>query len=503
MATRSLVVCALVAAVAARPAVAGERDRALIDKVDVRPSPINGLARVRALVSATELQGARIPQEGKPDLTVKLGGAKIPFAWGVAAQAEVELDVVLVVATTDAFAGSLDAIRDALGAGLLTPLEKLGPRVQIAVLGYGNTTVGQKRLETVTKARAALAKLEVDDVTTEVALVKAVSDAVAMAARQKPKQVGVMQRPIVIVVSDGDGITDEERHEIIKAGEVAAKKGVRIHALAFSPTKARRPLLTLGELAKQSSGTFRWIQEVEGWPVALGQLVDQLANQYVLTALAPLEEVAGKKLAVAINFAGDPLAAPDVKVPAPKCGKEVCEADAYCVRDVCVVRARAPGRGVMLWIMLGGGGLLGLVAIGLGGRAIARRRGAPKPAPMPAPMPMPTGVAGPAPAMAPSPAAPAGGPVLIVMSGPEAGRQVPLHHGFTLGKAPGHHLSLAHDGTASGNHAQITFDGQAWTLTDLGSTNGTFANGNRVTTVRLFPGMTVRLGSTDVRFWQP
>ena len=121
MATRSLVVCALVAAVAARPAVAGERDHALIDKVDVRPSPINGLARVRALVSATELQGARIPQEGKPDLTVKLGGAKIPFAWGVAAQAEVELDVVLVVATTDAFAGSLDAIRDALGAGLLTP----------------------------------------------------------------------------------------------------------------------------------------------------------------------------------------------------------------------------------------------------------------------------------------------------------------------------------------------------------------------------------------------
>ena len=57
------------------------------------------------------------------------------------------------------------------------------------------------------------------------------SDAVAMAARQKPKQVGVMQRPIVIVVSDGDGITDEERHEIIKAGEVAAKKGVRILSL--------------------------------------------------------------------------------------------------------------------------------------------------------------------------------------------------------------------------------------------------------------------------------
>lgn len=499
MATRSLVVCALVAAMAAGPAGAGERDHALVDKVDVRPSPIHGLARLRALVSATELQGARIPHDGKPELTVKLGGVKVPFVWGLAAQAEVELDVVLVVATTDAFAGSLDGIRDALGTGLLAPLEKLGPRVQLAVIGYGNTTVGQKRLGKVADARAALAKLEVDDVTTEVALVKAVNDAVALAARQKPKQVGVMQRPIVIVVSDGDGITLEERHEITKAGELAAKKGVRIHALGYSPVRARRPLLTLGELTRQSSGTFRWIQEVEGWPLALDQLVDQLTNQYVLTALAPLEEVAGKKLAVAINFAGEPLAAPDVKVPPVKCGREVCEADAYCVRDVCIARARRPGRGVFLWIMLGGGGVIGLVAIGLGGRAIARRRGAPRAAPMPA------GVAGPAPgpAPAPAPAVPAGGPVLIVMSGPEAGRQIPIHHGFTLGKAPGHHLSLAHDGTASGNHAQITFDGQAWILTDLGSTNGTFANGSRVTTVRLFPGMTVRLGSTDVRFWQP
>ena len=52
---------------------------------------------------------------------------------------------MLVVATTDAFAGSLETIREALDVGLLTPLEKRGPRVQIAVIGYGNTTDGQKR----------------------------------------------------------------------------------------------------------------------------------------------------------------------------------------------------------------------------------------------------------------------------------------------------------------------------------------------------------------------
>ncbi|MBK9032934.1 MAG: FHA domain-containing protein [Myxococcales bacterium] len=502
MATRSFALLALLALAVlgwAGPAAADKRDHALVDKIDVRPSPIYGLARVRALVSATELQGARIPQEGKPEITVKLGGAKVPFAWGLSSVADVELDVVIVVATTDVFSDSLERIRDALATGLLDPLEKLGTqRAQVAVIGYGQTTVGQKRLGSVALARAALAKLEADETTTEVALIKAVNDAVALAARTKPKVLGSVQRPIVIVVSDGDGIAPETRAKVTELGELAAKKGVRIHTLGYSPTKARRSLLTLGELSKRSEGTFRWIQEVEGWPLALAQLVDQLANQYVLTALAPVEEVSGKKLVVSIDNAGSPLTA-EVKVPGPRCVKDTCDADQYCVRDQCVAHKRRSGGGSLRWILIALGGVLGIVVVGLGGRAIARRRGA-GPA-IAAPLPMAVAAA-PGHAPAPAPAPVPGGPVLIVLGGPENGRQVPLHHGFTLGKAPGSHLSLAHDSTASTHHAQITFDGATWTLTDLGSTNGTFANGNRVTTVRLFPGMTVRLGSTDLRFWQ-
>ena len=61
----------MAALVAAAPARADERDRATIDRVDVRPSPIHGLARIRALVSATTLQGARIPEAGKPQITAR------------------------------------------------------------------------------------------------------------------------------------------------------------------------------------------------------------------------------------------------------------------------------------------------------------------------------------------------------------------------------------------------------------------------------------------------
>ncbi|KAB2897241.1 MAG: FHA domain-containing protein, partial [Kofleriaceae bacterium] len=66
--------------------------------------------------------------------------------------------------------------------------------------------------------------------------------------------------------------------------------------------------------------------------------------------------------------------------------------------------------------------------------------------------------------------------------------------------APGSDLDLSHDGYASGNHAQIVFEGGTWMLYDRNSTNGTFSNGVRITHTRLDHGMTVRLGSTEVRF---
>ena len=94
-----------------------------------------------------------------------------------------------------------------------------------------------------------------------------------------------------------------------------------------------------------------------------------------------------------------------------------------------------------------------------------------------------------------------GAPIFIIVNGPQAGQRVALKHGFTIGKAAGSDLDLSHDGFASTNHAVVTFDGAAWQLIDQGSTNGTFVNGNRVQQVRLDAGTTVRLGSTEVRFW--
>jgi hypothetical protein len=60
------------------------------------------------------------------------------------------------------------------------------------------------------------------------------------------------------------------------------------------------------------------------------------------------------------------------------------------------------------------------------------------------------------PAAAPS-AAPGTGPRFYVMSGPRAGEEIALKHGFLIGKSPGCDL-LIDDGYTSGHHAQIGMD---------------------------------------------
>jgi hypothetical protein len=176
---------------------------------------------------------------------------------GFAALGEVELNLVIVVATTDVFRDHLDRVREAIDVGLLTPLEKLGPsRVRVAILGYGERTLGQKSVGTIAAARAALARLTVDEVTPEVALVAAIAEATTLATKTKPKAAGAMQRTAIVIVSDGDGIPaePEARAKVTKVAEAAGKKNVRIHALGFSPSQARRPSSTWASCPSSRAG---------------------------------------------------------------------------------------------------------------------------------------------------------------------------------------------------------------------------------------------------------
>lgn len=56
------------------------------------------------------------------------------------------------------------------------------------------------------------------------------------------------------------------------------------------------------------------------------------------------------------------------------------------------------------------------------------------------------------------------------------------------------------DGSVSSRHAEISFDGSSWVLTDTGSTNGTKVGGQRVDTVNLDSTGAFTLGSVDCVF---
>ncbi|MFY1635285.1 FhaA domain-containing protein [Solwaraspora sp. WMMB335] len=80
------------------------------------------------------------------------------------------------------------------------------------------------------------------------------------------------------------------------------------------------------------------------------------------------------------------------------------------------------------------------------------------------------------------------------------GRTYPLQMGSTvIGRGDQANLRLPDVGI-SRRHARLDFDGSQVVLTDLGSTNGTMVNGQRVSAVALNPGDMIQLGTTTLTF---
>src|SRR5690606_11811131 len=80
------------------------------------------------------------------------------------------------------------------------------------------------------------------------------------------------------------------------------------------------------------------------------------------------------------------------------------------------------------------------------------------------------------------------------------GRTYPLSIGSTvIGRGDQADLRLPDVGI-SRRHARLDYDGAQVVLTDLGSTNGSMVNGQRVSAVTLNPGDMIQIGTTTLTF---
>jgi hypothetical protein len=92
-------------------------------------------------------------------------------------------------------------------------------------------------------------------------------------------------------------------------------------------------------------------------------------------------------------------------------------------------------------------------------------------------------------------------PTLVVIEGRRTGEHVAVPQGrSTIGRDRGSGVVFDDDGV-SRRHAALNYTDGIVTVEDVGSTNGTWVNGERVATPRrLTPGDELRLGSVGVRF---
>ncbi len=88
---------------------------------------------------------------------------------------------------------------------------------------------------------------------------------------------------------------------------------------------------------------------------------------------------------------------------------------------------------------------------------------------------------------------------VVVVQGPAAGSRVVLEREVVIGRDPRCELPIG-AADVSRRHARIVPDAGGHRVVDLGSTNGTWVNGQSITSHRLSPGDRIELGSCVLRY---
>ena len=89
--------------------------------------------------------------------------------------------------------------------------------------------------------------------------------------------------------------------------------------------------------------------------------------------------------------------------------------------------------------------------------------------------------------------------ILEATAGPIAGRKIEIRAGsiLRLGRTPKSDYAIGEDSYLSSQHFAVEYDGTQCRIRDLGSSNGTFVNGERISEIVVREGDSVVAGGRE------
>jgi hypothetical protein len=482
------------------------KPRCRLEHVDASSFDQGGILRVTGGV--VELEGLTSPDHPAREFRLLLGNKAVgraerlePFE-----RSGQDLYIILAVEISALYAQSFDKLKDALHDFL----ESL-PRAKVRLIQFGTEIDVAPTFMPATAVSQILDDINPDD-QGEVKLLDALSTGLALlnklpAAPGKDKngRPHPPPRKVIVVLSDGlNSLMD--RKSFKRIGDLLHQSNVPLFPIGFSPRDDRGPLLNLGELAKRSSGTFRWSPKEDDLKEQLQNLAEELNKTPVLTFTAKKLD-AEKLMAAAFTL---------------QCGE---------LKSSALTLSGAPPPPASTWWKWVLGVLLSLVGLwGLaqGALWLIKRRsqqlgvappgppGAPGVGTAPGAYPQ-AGYAGAGnyqaaplgtlpPAGAPGYPAAAGRVYTATLIGIGAlgGQRIKVEQSLRLGSAPAvpGSFQIPGDPTIAAAHCELRRDPAGFVLFDYGAPSGSFVNERRVAgSTRLADGDLLRLGEgTQLKF---
>lgn len=495
---------ALLALFGAFSSADASKPRCRLEKIDLASFEKTG--QIKAIGGLVELEGQVNTAHAARDFRLQINGKTVARAEKLEPfeRTGQDLYIALLVEISALYAPAIEKIKETLKEFL----ESLPPRAKVKLILFGYEIEQQPIFMPAPAVSSLIDDINPDD-QGDVQLISAINAglvALNKVAPSKDKDGNLQPPPRKVMVVLSDGLNQlMDRKTFRRIGDLLRHSNVPLFPLAFSVRDDRGPLLNLGELAKRSSGTFRWVQGDDNLKPQFASLAEELRLGQVISFPAKKLELEDLLAASFTLMCGELKSAPFELTGAPPPKKS-----AFWKWGLGILSFL-----VGLW--LAAQGLLFVLKRRMPAHAGAGPVGSRPPTGAPV-GPLAAHVPGAHPAQAPAlsglpsyvpvPITPGGrvysATLIGIGAGQLGGKRIKVEASLFIGKASAgpNSLVVPDDPTIGAVHCELRRDGAGFALFEMNAPSGTFVNDRRIAgPTRLQDGDILRLGEgTQFRF---